>query len=343
MRVMVVGAGAVGSFVGGTLAAAGADVVLVSRSAAPTASAPLTLVDPDGTERTVAIARAAAGRLDDCPTPDAVVLSVKQPDLASAIAAIARWPDAPVVTAQNGIGAEDAVLAARPVAPLVAASLTAAVELAGRERVVRRRRGGIGLAAWTDVPAATGLARELVRSFEHGSLPARAYPDAAAMKWSKLAANLVANATSALLDADPSAIYADPRLFVLERRQLREAFAVMRRLGLSPVRLPGANVPLLAFGLRLPAVVARPILRRVVGGARGGKAPSLRMGVGASGDGATEARWLNGAVAAAGAALGVPTPVNDALARLVGEASADPRRRAELVGRPDRLLALVGG
>jgi len=39
----------------------------------------------------------------------------------------------------------------------------------------------------------------------------------------------------------------------------------------------------------------------------------------------------------------VPTPVNDALARLVGEASADPRRRAELVGRPDRLLALVGG
>jgi 2-dehydropantoate 2-reductase len=58
--------------------------------------------------------------------------------------------------------------------------------------------------------------------------------------------------------------------------------------------------------------------------------------------GPTEVGWLNGAVARAGAAAGVPVPVNGALADLVAAAAADPSRRAWFAARPDRLLAELG-
>ena len=75
---------------------------------------------------------------------------------------------------------------------------------------------------------------------------------------------------------------------------------------------------------------------RVAGG-RGDKRPSLWLDVESS-RGTTEIAWLNGAVADRGEALGIPTPVNRTLARLIEEITADPTRRHELAGHPRRLL-----
>jgi 2-dehydropantoate 2-reductase len=162
------------------------------------------------------------------------------------------------------------------------------------------------------------------------------------MKWTKLLANLLANATSALLDMEPRAVYADTYGFELERRQLLEAVAVMRREGHAPVILPGAHVGLLLIGLRLPSRIARPIMSRAVGAARGGKPPSLHGRLrGGDGGGPTEAPWLNGAVMAAGARLGIPVPVNTGLAVLVEAAAANPALLDDYTCRPDRLLAAV--
>jgi 2-dehydropantoate 2-reductase len=164
------------------------------------------------------------------------------------------------------------------------------------------------------------------------------------MKWSKLMANLMANATGAILDMDSDAIYRDPRLYEVERRQLRETMAVMKELGLRPVSLPRGPVPLLALGLRLPSWLGRPIMTRVVAGARSGKAPSLRLHVRSAPADApcaeqTEVEWMNGAVARAGSRIGVATPVNARLAALVDEVATDPARRAWFRGHPERLLA----
>jgi 2-dehydropantoate 2-reductase len=173
------------------------------------------------------------------------------------------------------------------------------------------------------------------------------------MKWSKLLANLIANATGAILDMDADEIYRDPRLFAIERRQLLETLDVMGQLGLKPVRLPGAAVPWLARAVRLPAWLGRPILSRIVGGARAGKLPSLRVHVRAVESGTppvtavegepTEVRWMNGAVARFGIVTAVPTPVNHLLTELVDEVSADPARRAALRHNPERLLAELLG
>jgi 2-dehydropantoate 2-reductase len=132
------------------------------------------------------------------------------------------------------------------------------------------------------------------------------------MKWSKLLTNLLANATSAILNLTPAQIFADARLFRVEMAQLNEALAVMRALNAAPVDLPGVPVRLLAFGTRLPAFVARPLMQRAVGSGRGAKMPSFHIDL-YSGRGRSEVAYLNGAVWRHGTQLGVPTPVNQML------------------------------
>jgi len=337
--VLVVGPGAVGSFLGGTLAAAGYDVTLLGRRPMEGADATRLVVEgPDGS-RTVPVRRvtdpAVAG------VPDLILLATRIFDLDAALAAAARWPDVPLMTAQNGIGAEEAARTARS-SPLLAGSLTTAVEpIPGGVR--RLRAGGLGIAVVPGVGAADAatLAASLAGSWTSAGVPTRVYPDAAAMKWSKLLANIVGNATSAILDMSPGEVYADRRSFHVERRQVHEAVAVMRALGLRPIALPGAHVRALLWGLALPEVVGRPVVARAVAGARGGKSPSLRLHVTGGGTGPTESRWLNGAVARTGAEAGVPAPVNACLASLVDEVAADTGRAAWFAGRPDRLAEAV--
>ena len=338
MRVLVVGAGAVGSFLGWAVAAGGGETTLVRRGfdGTPGARVALRVVRPDGTESPVEVG--LVGSVADAATPDLVIVAVRQYDLPAALDSLAALPDVALLTAQNGVGAEEATAAARPDGTLLAASVTASVEREPDGSVRWLRQGGVALAPVRGDAAA--LIERLTTTFRAAGVDVVTRRDAAAMKWSKVIANLVANATSGLLDQDPPSIYADPGLFSVERDQLREALAVMRARHLRPVSLPGAPVPLLALATALPAPLARAALRRVVGSARGGKDPSLRGAVQLGGP--TEAGWLNGAVARAGTQLGVATPVNSALASLVEQAAADPVRRAWFRHRPDRLLEALG-
>ena len=335
-RVVVVGPGAVGSILGGCLAAGGAEVTLLRRRAGvDDGPGTLRIEEPDGA-RSVPVVR-TADPATVTTEPDLVIVAVKVFDLEAALETAACWPGAPLMTVQNGVGAEGAAMTARH-SPILAGSLTAAVEPC--EGGVRRlRRGGMAVAGMRD--GATTLAW-LADTLTAGGLPTQVLPDAASMKWSKLTANLVGNATSALLDMDPGAIYADPAGYRIERAQLLEAVQVIRAMGLEPGALPGAHVALLVRAMALPAVIARPLVAMVIGRARGGKSPSLRLHVRGGLPAPTEAAWLNGAVAREGARLGIPTPVNEQLARLVDEAAARPEGNARYAGHPDRLAALLG-
>ena len=338
MTDLVVGGGAVGTLIAWALGAGGRDVAIVRRGKeAGMTRAEVSVVDPAGERRTAKVAEVASP--DDLPAaPELIVFGVKMFDLAAAAASCAAWPSATSLMVSNGVGAEEIVAGIRPDAALIAGSVTASVERSGDGSIARRNRGGIALA-----PVRGDVERpieDLLAAFSAAGLKNGRIDDADAMKWSKLLANLVGNATSAIVDRSPAELYADPGLFALERRQLLEALAVMRRRGLSPRALPGADVRLLAAGIRLPPVLARPILRRIVGGARGGKDPSLRVHARSS-SGPSEVDWLNGAVADAAEKLGRVAPVNRRLTTLVHEVLADPARREWFSGRPDRLVEAV--
>ncbi len=144
-RVAVLGAGAVGTLLGGLLAAAGSSVTLVDRRVPRDAPETLTLHEPDGRTIEARVSRAVAPA-ELAGAPDLVVVAVKMFDLAGALDDLAVWPAAPVLTIQNGIGAEELVASARPGIGLIAGSLTSPVERPGPAEVRWRGRGGIALA-----------------------------------------------------------------------------------------------------------------------------------------------------------------------------------------------------
>jgi 2-dehydropantoate 2-reductase len=341
-RVLVVGAGAVGSLLGALLGSAGHDVTLV-RIFEPDSERPLTLIRPDGSGAIIPVHRVT--RTADAAAPDLILVAVKMPALREALVPTLLWPAVPTLTVENGVGAEEIAAEVRPVAPQLAGSLTAPARLVSEDEVHQMGRGGLALAAVNDT--ARPLVAPLLADFGRAGLRVTERASASSMKWSKLLANLIANATGAILDMDAVAIYRDPRLYDVERRQLLETLAVMAAQGLHPVAIPGAPIPWLARGIRLPASLGRPIMARIVGGARAGKSPSLRLHVASTPLDApaaeqTEVAWMNGAVARAGERVGVATPINTRFANLVEEVAADPQRRAWFRSNPERLLTELG-
>ena len=104
MRIAILGAGAVGSYLGARLAQAGEDVVLVARGEHQRAIRERGLeIHDDGGRRRIEIACFAPG--DAFEPADVIVLTAKAHDLAAMLPQIASAskPGATIVAAQNGI------------------------------------------------------------------------------------------------------------------------------------------------------------------------------------------------------------------------------------------------
>jgi len=361
MNVLLIGAGAVGGWIGGHLAHGGHSVMLVGR--APFVQAVrergFKVELPSGQSwvtrnlravETMDEAMQAQGSFH-APPYDAALVCVKAYDVAAVVetlrAAESAWRRADaagsatsVVAFQNGVGSEEQLAAAFGVERVIAGTLTSPVSLVA-PGVVRLARagGGVGLAPLSTQHSSLST-RHSALSTQHStlithrlslladalrksSLRVETYADYRAMKWSKLLLNSVSNASSAILGMTPAEIYADPRLFRLEMRMLRETLAVTRAAGIHMVNLPGAPAAWLARLARaLPDPVLQPLLRRSIARGRGDKMPSFYYDVPRA-DGSQAARpsagarcevaWLNGAVAELGRQLGIATPVNAAM------------------------------
>src|SRR5256884_9394215 len=151
-----------------------------------------------------------------------------------------------------------------------------------------------------------------LRNHGEGASRPRRYTDFRAMKWSKLLFNILGNAQSAILDLPPSHVLADSELFRYERAAFREATAVMERMQLAIVSLPGLPAPSLQRAMSLPPLLAQMLLEPRLGRARGNKMPSLWWDL-SRGKGRTEGSFLEGAVVEARRRLDVSTPVESVL------------------------------
>jgi 2-dehydropantoate 2-reductase len=270
---------------------------------------------------------------------DLAIVAVKSYDTAGAIATLGRAfgerTDATILTPQNGVGNEEELAAAFGANRVVSCALTVPVERDADGVVAASNRGGIALA-----PVGTVPHNWLVAAFERTAIPVRVASDYRALKWSKLALNVMANASCAILDVLPARLVELTGMFELEVRAVREVRAVMGALGLAPFDLPRYPVRALFAAVALPLPLARLVLARRIAGARGRKAPSLLLDVRA-GKGRTEVDVLNGAVVEAGRASGVPTPVNAALTRVLRDIAAMPALARSYRERPEALLAEV--
>lgn len=350
MKILIIGAGAIGIWVASQIrqhdpdgkhavillgrprfvAAANADGIQVSHLQAP--AQPLQNVTPI----------AALADLPASATPlDVVIVCTKAYSVPSVIADLqAGQVTNPtlmdsrtrVLAFQNGVGSEEAFGAAFGMGNIVAATTTIPVSVLGPAAIrIERLKGGAGMASVGGAPI-----DDLVQL-----LGAATYTDWRAMKWSKLLLNLVGNASSAILGWPVGQIYAHPAGFRLEIAMLRECLAVMHKMGIGVVDLPGSRARQLALVVKwLPDALLKPILGKQAAKGRGDKMPSFYYEVeNRSRD--CEVSYLNGAIAAHGQRLGVATPANHRLNVVLKQIIAQPEMWQEWKGQPDKLLEAV--
>ena len=337
MRFLFLGAGAIGTYVGGSLAAAGEDVTFIERpdTAQAILEAGLTVVTKRGTKvvRNVTMHDSAADALAAGPY-DVGVFALKSFDTLTALdELIASGHEVPtILSLQNGVDNEATIAARLGHGRVIAGTVATAVSKPGMGAVVEEKHRGIGIALGNP------LSEPVVAALDRAGLSGKAFKHADSMKWSKLLTNLTGNASSAILDRSVSALFSDRRCYDLEVSVLRECLAVMRASGFAVVNLPGTPVKALALATRLPRFIAQPALTRVIGSGRGDKMPSFHIDL-RSGRGRTEVGFLNGAVVRGGERTGVPTPVNALLTDTLEALSSGDLPVDTYRHDPDALLA----
>jgi 2-dehydropantoate 2-reductase len=314
LKILVFGAGAIGSYIGGSLAHTGHQAVFLERPevAASLRQNGIRIEMPAAGAVPAVITLSAsaceyAGSLSEALALgpfDVALYALKSFDTLSAIASFSSATLPPILCLSNGVDNEPALAAAIGVEQVIAGAVTTAVGRRAVGDVIVERLRGLGVAGGHPLSA------RLAAAMNTAGLNARLYPNAAGMKWSKMLTNLLANASSAILNLPPGQIFAHPGLFRLEIEQLREALRVMKAMGIHTVNLPQTPVKALAFAVQyLPLALSRPFLQKAVGAGRGGKMPSFHIDL-YSGRGQSEVGYLNGAVVRHGEQVGVPTPIN---------------------------------
>ncbi len=322
-HVVVMGAGAVGSAVGGVLALAGNSVTLVGRQAHVDA------VNTDGLKIKLGHGtRTVKSHLIAVTNPaaisaqaDLIIFAVKSFDTDAALQQVKPLVgyNTILMSLQNGIGNDKRIAETFPHQTILCGAICAYLDFAapGEIHWTTDRGGVMGGVVQGDGPVAAAVwrtifSRAMIETGLHSKNPA-------GVKWSKLMLNVAFNALNAVTGLPTAEILAHPEYGMLAVRALKEGFAVMRGMGIAPVDLPGYPVRKMARLCRLPAGCVRPVLAKIT--ARETKTVSSMAQDFRRKRGLTEIDEINGAVAEAGKSCGVATPANDQLCRMVEESN----------------------
>lgn len=346
MKILVFGAGAIGTYVGGSLVLAGNQVVFVEQPGmvkhlrekglrldltldAKRKTNDASMISP----RSFVIEPSLDDALKFGPF-DVALFALKSFDTPSAVEALKPHAEKlpPILCLSNGVENEQVIAGALGVDKVIYGTVTTAVGRRGPGDIVLEKLRGVGVAAGH--PLSVRLAATLDAAF----LNCRLYPEAHAMKWSKLLTNLIANPVSAILNMTAAQIFANNDLYKLEINMLQECLAVMKVKKLNVYDLPGTPVRALAFATRLPLWLSRLFVSRAAGSGRGAKMPSFHIDL-YSGREQSEVEFLHGAVVREGLALGIPTPVNELLTSTLMALTRKEIPLFEYEGKPEKLVA----
>ncbi len=344
LNILVFGAGAIGTYIGGSLAIAGQRLTFVEQPAVAETlrqrglKLDLSVDKRRGERSTFEVQEAVfADSLESALAAsryDVAIFALKSFDTLSALETLKPFREVlpPILCLQNGVDNEPAIAAALGAEKVIYGTVTSAVGRGGPGEITLEKLRGMGLAGSSE------LSYRVAAALDDALLNCRVFQNAAEMKWSKLLTNLLANPTSAILNMTAAEIYAHPDLYRLEIEQLRECLAVMKAQGLNTVDLPGTPVRLLALATKLPTWLSKPFLSKAAGAGRGGKMPSFHIDLYA-GRTNSEVTYLHGAVVRAGEKLGVPTPVNKLLTETLLALAEKRLPLDEFARKPDKFLA----
>lgn len=348
LNVLVFGAGAIGTYIGGSLALAGHQLVFIEQPKVVDdlrergLRLDLTLDERRKTKDASRIDPASfriVSTLEDALRYgpfDVALFALKSFDTPAALEGIRPYADKmpPVLCLSNGVSNEPAIAEVLGNDKVIYGTVTTAIGRRGAGDIVLERLRGVGVAKGHP------LSEKLNNAFNQAYLNSRLYENAASMKWSKMLTNLIANPTSAILDMTASEIFANRDLYKLEIQMLRECLAVMKAKKIPVVDLPGTPVRALAFATTLPLWLSKPLLSRAAGAGRGAKMPSFHIDL-HNGRGRSEVDYLHGAVVRAGRQCNVPTPVNKVLTQTLLALTNKEIPLEEFAHKPGKLLSKV--
>jgi len=289
MKIVVMGAGAVGCYFGGMLARAGHQMVLIGRPLHVEA------IEHGGlrleTRKFDEIVRLCAST-DPAAAAGAelVLFCVKSADTESAGRAIGPYlaPGTLVLTLQNGVDNAERLRGVID-APVAAAVVYVATEMAGPGHVRHHGRGDLLIE-----PAAAS--EKIAALLTEAGIPSKVSPNVRGELWAKLTINCAYNAPSAIAQLPYGRVVEGPGM----RQVMRDVVAECKAVAV-------------ADGVSLPPDIEGAVERLVLAmpGQFSSTAQDLARGK------PSEIDYLNGMVVKRGEALGVATPVNRALHALV--------------------------
>jgi len=308
-KIVVAGAGSIGCFVGGQLAAAGRDVCFLARQRIvdEVATRGLTLTDRDGGSAQVAAGRIAIGTDPALlASADVVLVTVKSGATREMARTIRQFAPAQaiVVSLQNGIDNATILQEELPQMLVVAGMVPFNVVALGEGRFHRGTDGDIVIDAKSG-PLAQAL------STPH--MKVKVHPDMNAVAWGKLLLNLN-NALNALAGVPLREEIADRRWRLVLAACVAEALAALHAAGIRPARVASLPPSALPRVLRLPDFLFRLVAARQVKidpNALSSMCNDLEQRR------TTEIDQLQGAVVALASAEGLRAPMNQAVLELV--------------------------
>ena len=248
MRIAIVGAGAIGGFIGAALARAGGDVVFVARGRhlqEMQRSGKLRAIESDLGRFEVA-ARAYA-TLDDAPDADALFLTFKSHQWSEVLPSIERAVDrgACIVTLQNGIpfwydrtraletvDPGGTILKAIPYDRIVGGVVHASGHIV--EPGTIHQSGGMLYPIGELDGSVSSRVTEISQMFESAGLKAPVEPVIRRNIWRKVMNNAALNPVSALTRASLHSLLGDPQVRALLKRLIEESIAVAKASGVDP-------------------------------------------------------------------------------------------------------------
>lgn len=312
LRFLCFGLGAIGTYIGGSLLDAGDEVVFIERLAS------VKSVEQQGIklklkDRTISIPRVKiAGSIQTALETgkfDVAILAVKSFDTASILDEIRPFKEQfpPVLCLQNGVENEGLIAVVIGEENVIGGSVTSAISRVSIGDAIVEKSRGVG------IDSSHPLSAALIEHFDRAGLMTLGYVNRGSLKWSKMLTNLQANALPAILHWTPTQVLSNPLTYAIECAALREALAVMQKLNIEVVNLPGTPVrPWISAMTKFPEWLSRPLIARVLGSGRGDKLPSLHIDLYA-GKKLNEVVFLNGAVVRFANANGLSAPVNTVL------------------------------
>jgi len=308
-KIVVAGAGSIGCFVGGQLAAAGHDVCFLARQriADEVAAHGLTLTDRDGGSAQVAAGRIAIG-IDPAllASADVVLVTVKSGATREMARTLRQFAPAQaiVVSLQNGIDNAAILQDELPQMQVVAGMVPFNVVALGDGRFHRGTDGDIVIDAKSG-PLAQAL------STPH--MKVQVHLDMNAVAWGKLLLNLN-NALNALAGVPLREEIADRRWRLILATCVDEALAALKAAGIRPAKIGALPPSALPRVLRLPDFLFRLVAAaqlKIDPAARSSMQDDLEQRR------TTEIDQLQGAVAALAATHALRAPMNRSILDLV--------------------------